>query len=317
MRKKNTSSEATELPTPQMPPALHSGDRVGVAALSGPVDPDRLDAGLAALRELGYEPVEASNLRSRADLFAGDDRERLDAFHTLIDDPDLRAVLFARGGHGVLRLLPHLDWDLVARYPRAYVGYSDLTAFLLHVTQHLGIVTFHGPMVAADFSQGLTERELQSFEDALAGRFPLTYELHPELSSGKSCSGPLLGGCLSLLTSTLGTPWAARLDGALLMFEEIDEPLYRLDRMLTHLHLSGSLEGIEGLVLGHVTYRNAGREDWIRRLSGHFHRPWAAGLEAGHAKLNLTLPLGLTACLDPEAGLLRIDAPLEMERRGY
>ena len=286
---------------------MRPGDRVGVAALSGPIDPARLDAGLLALRELGYEPVEAANLRRRCTLFAGTDEERLDAFHELIDDADLRAVIFARGGHGVLRLLPRLDWDLIARHPRAYVGYSDLTAFLLHVTQALGIVTFHGPMAAADFARGLTPIEIASFQAALGGRFPLSYELDPALAGGAACSGRLLGGCLSLLTATLGTPWAARLEGAIVMLEEIEEPLYRLDRMLTHLRLSGSLEHIEGMVLGHVTFEGACRGDWIRRLAADFDRPWAAGLAAGHARPNLTLPLGLSARLDPTAGRLVIE----------
>ena len=112
---------------PELPPPLQPGDRVGVAALSGTVEIRRLEAGLEALAELGYEPVEAANLRSRSGIFAGSDDERLRAFHDLAADPDLRAIFFTRGGHGLLRILPSMDWQLLARHPRAYVGYSDLT----------------------------------------------------------------------------------------------------------------------------------------------------------------------------------------------
>ena len=125
-----------------LPPAVRPGDRVGVAALSGAVDPERLEAGLEALRQLGFEPLVAANLKSGTGLFAGDDDRRLEGFHDLLAEPRLRAVIFARGGHGVLRLLPRIDWALLARRPLAYVGYSDLTPFLLEVVRRLGVVAF-------------------------------------------------------------------------------------------------------------------------------------------------------------------------------
>ena len=290
---------------PRLPPPVVPGDRVGVAALSGPVRPERLDAGLAALRELGFEPVEATNLRSRtrSGLFAGTDDERLDAFHRLAADPEIKAIVFARGGHGLLRLLPRLDWDLLARHPRAYVGYSDLTPFLLQVVERLSLVSFHGPMVAADLARGLDDGERASFLGALRGDYPA--EIRFERGFGRRCEGVLLGGCLSLLVSTLGTAWAPKLDGAILFFEDLNEPLYRFDRMLTHLGLSGSLTGIQGMIVGHLT--RVGEEDgsagrpWalLREMAKAMGRSLAWGLPAGHAAPNLTLPLGLRARLEP------------------
>ncbi|HEX6864125.1 MAG TPA: LD-carboxypeptidase, partial [Thermoanaerobaculia bacterium] len=131
-----------------LPPPAGPGDRVGVAALSGPVDPAKLEAGISALRGLGFEPVLADNLLSRQGFLAGTDAERLAAFHRLVADPSLTAIFFSRGGYGLMRLLPALDWDLLARHPRAYVGYSDLTPFLLGLVERLGLVSFHGPLVA-------------------------------------------------------------------------------------------------------------------------------------------------------------------------
>ena len=288
---------------PRLPPPAGPGDRVGVAALSGPVDPGRLEAGLAALRRLGFEPVLAANLLSRQGLFAGGDAERLAAFHALAADPDLPVIFFARGGHGVLRLLPALDWDLLRRFPRAYVGYSDLTPFLLEAVRRLGLVAFHGPMVAADLARGLGSEEEESLLAALAGRYPAEQPFSRWLRQG-SASGPLLGGCLSLLTATLGTPFAPDLEGAMLFWEDLNEPSYRVDRMLTHLGLSGNLANIAGMIVGHLADgQKPGSEPpyWPALVGGGvagLSWPLAWGLESGHIAPNRTLPLGLSARLE-------------------
>ena len=293
----------------QLPPPAGPGDRVGVAALSGPVDPGRLEAGVAALRRLGFEPVLADNLLMRDGLFAGSDAERLAAFHRLAADPDLPVILFARGGHGVLRLLPGFDWDLLARRPRAYMGYSDLTPFLLEVVRRLGLVAFHGPMVAADLARGLSPEDEASFLGALAGRdpapLPFTVKIRPGIARGV-----LLGGCLSLLTATLGTPWAPDLAGGVVFWEDVNEPPYKIDRMLTHLVLSDTLENIAGMIVGHLGESpEPGREavDWPAQIAGSLARytwPLGLGLASGHVPPNRTLPLGRMARLNADAGLL-------------
>jgi muramoyltetrapeptide carboxypeptidase len=296
----------------QLPPPVLPGDRVGVAALSGPVDPERLGRGLAALRHLGFEPVPAVNLERREGILAGTDAERLESFHRLAADPSIKAILFARGGWGALRILPAMDWDLLARYPRAYMGYSDLTPFLLQVVHRLGLVAFHGPMVAADLARGLEPAEEASFLDALGGRYPITLPLAPADAWERPAvaRGPLLGGCLSLLVATLGTPYSVPLDGAILFWEDVAEPLYRVDRMLTHLRLSGSLRSISGMLTGHLPWDGSGTdsgENW-RQLAilslGSFPWPVATGLAAGHQAPNLTLPLGFPARLDPTCGVV-------------
>lgn len=295
-----------DLSSVRLPPPVRSGDRVGVAALSGPVDPDRLDRGLAALERLGFEPVPAANLRSRHAFFAGSDDERLAGFHELAADPSVRAVLFARGGHGVLRLLPRIDWDLLARHPRAYVGYSDLTPFLLAVVRRLRLVAFHGPMASADLARGLTGPEESSFLDALAGRVARSLPVAGWLRRA-AAEGPLLGGCLSLLASIQGTPWAPDLAGAILFWEDVDEPGYRLDRMLTHLGLSGNLAGIRGMAIGHCRPSDGGEfGPWLAEALAGYGWPVAWGIEAGHEAPNLTLPLGAPARLDPVTGVLAV-----------
>lgn len=295
-----------------LPPPAGPGDRVGVAALSGPVHPARLEAGLAALRGLGFEPVLADNLSSRHGFFAGSDAERLAAFHRLAADPDLAAIFFARGGHGVLRLLPGLDWDLLRRRPRAYVGYSDLTPFLLAIVRRLGFAAFHGPLVAADLARGLDAGEEESLLGALAGRFPYELPVGAWLREGRNggVSGPLLGGCLSLLTATLGTPFFPDLEGALVFWEDLNEAPYKVDRMLTHLGLSGNLAAIKGMIVGHLGGGEDpgwGPEDWpalVRESLSNFSWPLVWGLESGHFAPNRTLPLGLPARLEAGSGRL-------------
>lgn len=302
-----------------LPPPLLPGDRVGVAALSGKVDPARLEDGLEALAAAGYEPVQATNLRARCGLFAGSDEERLDAFHQLAADDSVNAIIFARGGSGVLRVLPGIDWRLLARRPRAYVGYSDLTPFLMQVIARLGLVTFHGPMVAADFARGLSAAEQESFTQALGGDLPVDLTLRTEASPDSgTVEGPLLGGCLTMLAATLGTPYAPDLSGALLFLEDVGEPLYRFDRMLTHLRLSGSLAHLKAVIAGHLEGEGGDPQaaassevllDQLRREAHGFPWPLAWGLAAGHDRPNLTLPLGLWARLDPAAGRLTIEPP--------
>ena len=304
-----------------LPPPVGAGDRVGVAALSGKVDPARLEAGLEALATLGFEPVEAANLCSECGIFAGSDEDRLEAFHELAADESIAAIVFARGGAGVLRVLPGIDWELLARRPRAYVGYSDLTPFLLQVVARLRLAAFHGPMVAADFARGLSEVEVESFASMLGGRFPAELPLCAEAPSdpaGGPVEGPFLGGCLTMLAATLGTPYAPDLSGALLFLEEVGEPLYRFDRMLTHLRLSGNLTDLKAMIAGYLDGeggdpRSAAASDvlldHLRRETVNDPWPLAWGLAAGHDRPNLTLPLGLEARLDPACGRLTFDSP--------
>ncbi len=307
------------------PPPVRPGDRVGVAALSSAIDPPALARGLDTLRDLGYDPAPASNLASRHGILAGTDDERVAAFHDLIADDSLAAVVFARGGHGLLRILPRLDWDLVARRPRAWVGYSDLTPFLLQVVQRCNLVTFHGPMVGSDLSRGLDAAEAASFRAALTAETPLRYPLR--VLRGADAEGPILGGCLSLLTAVVGTPWATPFDDALLFLEDVNEPLHRVDRMLTHLRLSGTLTGVRGVIAGHFgegweqairDIRSAGAEAgdgdggpgaaWLGETLLSLPGPFATGLPCGHGIPNLTLPLGAHGVLDSSSSELLVEA---------
>jgi muramoyltetrapeptide carboxypeptidase len=275
---------------------------VGVAALSGHADREALELGLEGLRALGFEPVQASNLRSSDGPFAGDDRARLEGFHELVADPDLKAIFFLRGGHGVLRLLDAIDWDLLARHPRAYVGYSDLTPLLLQIVSRLDLVAIHGPMVAVELARGLDPEERENLLTALAGEGSLRYPLAGP-GRGPVVEAPLYGGCLSLLAATAGTEFAAGSHSGILFWEDIDEPFYRIDRMLTQLRLSGSVSTLSGMVIGQSDLQ----PEEFERLQSDFQGAFVAGLSSGHCTPNLPLPLGAMAKLDPSRQLLEIE----------
>jgi muramoyltetrapeptide carboxypeptidase len=319
---------------PRWPPPVRPGARVGVAALSGPVDVLRLEAGLEQLRALGLEPVVAANVRSRHGLFAGPDEARLAGFHELVADPGIEAVFFARGGHGLLRLLPRLDWRALRRRPLALVGYSDLTPLLLEVVTRLGWITFHGPMLATDFATGLTELEATSLLAALAGE--TTVQSLPGVPLGErreQAEGWLLGGCLTLLAATVGTRWRPRLADALLFLEDVGEPAYRLDRMLVQLELAGALEGVRGLLVGHLAppvpwapapgsraeeatpdarlgpLLDSASRDVLQELVRRRSLLAASRLAAGHGRPNLTLPLGAWARLEVSAEQTTLHCP--------
>ncbi len=294
-------------------PAAKPGDRVGIAALSGRIDPDRLTAGVAALKELGFQPVLARNLGPEASLsgrplFAGSDRERLAAFHELAADESVAAIVFARGGYGVPRILEHVDWTLLASRPRPYVGYSDLTPFLLALVSRTGTIAFHGPM-AVDFARGLLPEERRSFLDALAGQLPEPWSLEA-ISAGPSAGRPsaiegrLLGGCLSMLAATVGTGLLPSFRDSILVLEDIDEPEYRIDRMLTQLRTSGQAAGVRAVIAGHFT--NCDARASLIDFADSLGVPLFAGLPAGHQAPNHTLPLGARVSVDVRNATLEV-----------
>lgn len=300
------------------PAALRPGDSVAVVAPSGPVDPGRLDAGLATLRHLGLHPTAFASTHARTDrlgtgYLAGDDVLRAKDLTTALADPAYRAVFCARGGYGAQRVIDLVEWDSVdPEAPRVVVGFSDVTALLEAVTVHLGWVSMFGPMVSGDcFHPGdpsLQELARILFEPDTATT--LTFGAARELIPG-SARGTTHGGTVSLLASSVGTPTSASADGAIVLLEEIDEAPYRLDRLLTQLRRSGYLDGAVGILAGN--FKNCGSAEQIDRLLvdrlESLGVPVLAGADIGHGRSQRTYPLGVRAELDTSAGALRLCTP--------
>jgi muramoyltetrapeptide carboxypeptidase len=231
--------------------------------------------------------------------------ERLEDFHAAFADPAVDAIICSRGGYGSNYLLEQVDVNLVRANPKPFFAYSDMTVLQNALLDRSGLVTFHGPMAAADFHRqdGVDE---ESFETAVTGGMAEIggTEGLRTLRPGR-VSGTLYGGCLSMIVSALGTPFAAETEGKLLFLEDINAKPYQIDRMLRQLILAGKLDGVIGIVFGEMVDCVAPGSDFaileavILRVLDWFEGPIAIGLRSGHvSRANVTLPLGIAAELD-------------------
>lgn len=273
-----------------------AGEPIGVVALSGPVDAEKLQAGIDVLSGWGHPIFQASNLHSEESYLAGGDGERLAGLQKVVDR-GARCLIAARGGYGAARLLPDVDWQHLGDKGVRLVGFSDLTAILNPLACRGGTVQIHGPMVAAGLADQHNARRLLSLlRGELVGeplfRFPEASVVRPGI-----VQGPALGGNLAVLTSLIGTPWEPNFDGSVLFLEEVGEPLYRLDRMLTHLRGSGRLRKVKALIGGTLRgCRPASERSGLWRELLVEAAPSEAAvvvdLPFGHGAANLGFPVG-------------------------
>ena len=288
------------------PASLSPGSRIAVIAPGSSAKTERIDGGIATLKELGFDVVEGTHLRGRApQYFSGTLDERLADFNAAFADPAIDAIICSRGGYGSNYLLEHVDVNVVRANPKPFIAYSDMTVLQNMLLDRAGLVSFHGPMAAADFyrEDGVDD---PSFEAAVTGGMA---EIGPveglrTLRPGR-ISGVLYGGCLSMIVSALGTPFAAETEGKLLFLEDINAKPYQLDRMLRQLILAGKLDGVSGIVFGEMLDcvsqpgDVAMLEARILRVLDWFEGPIAMGLRSGHvSSRNVTLAFGIEAELD-------------------
>ena len=288
------------------PRAILPADTVAVVAPSGPAEPAQVAAGMAVLARLGYVPRLVAPEGSGQPYLAGSDESRVRALEHAFADPDVAAIWCVRGGYGAARTAERLDLELVRRHPKPLIGFSDATALLLAVAP-LG---FHGPVVTQ--LPRLDEASLTHLVDMLAGRAQ-AIPLAPDrvvLSPGVA-DGMLVGGNLSVLCSLIGTPILPDLGGTLLFLEDVGEPVYRLDRMLTQLRMAGVLAGVRGLVFGQFTEIKdpRGLDELLGEAASWIRGPAVRGLPCGHGTANVTLPVGCLARLDTAADHLVLLEP--------
>ncbi|HVH12399.1 MAG TPA: LD-carboxypeptidase, partial [Longimicrobium sp.] len=222
------------------PPALAPGSRVALVAAAGPIPEGGVDRAIDRVRTLGWEPVAGRYCRGRRGYLSGSDAERAADLNDALRDPAIDGVWFLRGGYGTMRILDAVDWPALARHPKPLIGYSDNTAVHL-AANAVGVVAFHGPHPHTpefpDFARDALLRVIASPEPAGELPFPAGAS-RAEALAGGAAEGPLVGGNLSLLSATMGTPYAVQPEGAILFLEEVGEHPYRLDRMLSHLRLA-------------------------------------------------------------------------------
>lgn len=283
-------------------PPLSPNDSVAVVAPAGPFDRESFQVGVQVLARR-YRPSFDDGLFSATRYLAGDDARRGAELQRALDDDSVRAVFAARGGYGVMRLLPGLRFD--GRRPKPLVGFSDLTA--LHAAaQRAGWRSLHAPVLTQLGRQAADVQE-RLFALLESPQVPSLHGTAPWVEG--VAQGPLVGGNLSVLTRLLGTPWMPKLEGAVLLLEDVGEKPYRLDRMWTHLKLSGLLDQVAGIALGEFTgcdeaTAGYGSAEVLRELATALGKPCAAGFPIGHGAVNQPVPLGARVRLDATAARL-------------
>jgi muramoyltetrapeptide carboxypeptidase len=291
-----------------VPEPLCRGDTVGVVAACGPVDRDLLNRGISFFESRGLRVLLGRHTLERNGYLAGSDEQRCADLNWILREPEVRAVLFARGGYGIMRILETIDREALIRQPRLLLGMSDLTALELSLFSREGLVTLSGPMIAGQIGDGLDRLSEQWLDRALTepldGRdlFAGLGQTVQVLRHGRA-HGHLLGGCLSLVTALLGTTHCPEYVGAILFLEDVSEPLYRIDRMLFQLKLAGVLGKVGGVVLGH--FIGAQSEDLrketerlVLELTTDNRVPVVSRFPYGHVLPNLTIPHGAPVELD-------------------
>ncbi len=289
------------------PPALRLGDTIGIVAPASNIKRADLDRGCEALRRAGYRPFYFDSILEQDLYFAGTLDRRVRELEEMFVRDDVRAIVCARGGYGANYLLQALDLEKIKTHPKIFLGYSDVTALLTYFADAAGLVTFHGPMVAKDWTHedGV---EINSWQAALSDAAP--WELNLQDASGVSAlvegsaEGILYGGCLSLLVASLGTPYEIHTSGTILFLEDFAAKPYQVDRMLMQLKLAGKFNGVQGIVFGEMLdcVQTASQgyklEDVVMRIVGDLGLPVAYGVPSGHVtSRNITLPIGVRAGL--------------------
>jgi muramoyltetrapeptide carboxypeptidase len=275
-----------------LPPAAH----IAILAASGPSERIRIEEGARALEQRGHRVTIAANIdRRHRGYLAGTDDERAKELNRAFRSEEYDAFVFARGGYGAMRILDRIDYDAVAANPRPVVGFSDITALHQALARHSGVAGFHGPMINLDFRNGLSPDVDEWFWSMLTGAAPLVrpFDLDDVVIHGEA-EGELFGGCLALTQALIGTPYDYWVDGGIWFWEDVDEPVYRVDRMLTHLRLSGRMHGLRGVVIGQL--KDCGNDaemlDFLREFFEPLRIPVVRNLPIGHHGNNLLMPVG-------------------------
>jgi muramoyltetrapeptide carboxypeptidase len=302
------------------PKALCTGDTVGIIAPASPLDREYVDQAVALFQGFGYQTKLGESVYQSYGYLSGSDACRATDVEQMFADSTVKAIICIRGGYGATRILDLLDYDMIQKNPKIFVGYSDITALHLALQKKAGLVTFQGPVMGElatsydPFSwyilfQHITESKAFGVYREPADMFQFT------ITDGMA-EGVLVGGNLSLLTSTLGTPYEIDTKGKIWLIEDVDEQPYRIDRMLTQLRSAGKLQEANGIIFTDFANCEPVRPDKSLTVPQILHDivkplgiPSYYGLKAGHCSPNVTIPLGIHAKMDATAGSLEILEP--------
>ena len=288
------------------PSPLCIGDTVGLIAPSSPINPENLLPCIHMITSLGYQvELGKSCTESLHGYLAGTDEIRANDINNMFSDPKIKAIFSLRGGYGSTRILQLLDYPMIRKHPKLFVGYSDITSFHLAFYTLCHLVTFHGPMVSSNMIEDFDEYTKDSFLKAIS--MPNTFHFHNPVNQpinylieGKTC-GRIVGGCLSLVSPSIGTFYQPDFCGKILFLEDVEESLPRCDKLMQHLIHSGILDQVNGILLGNFLGCDNPKDpsytirDYLDDLFQGYKKPVVYGLQSGHDKPMGTIPLG-TMC---------------------
>ncbi len=320
-----TSGQTTSLETVR-PPRLAPGDTIGIVSPAGITwDPDRLAIFEESLAAMSFRTVVGEHAMDRWGYLAGSDEHRASEINAMFADPGVKGVFALAGGWGTARLLPHIDYDLARQNPKVVLGFSDITSILIALYAKSGLVTFHGPTGNSTWNQFtagyvrrvLMDAEAVSFANPVAAGDTLTVtENRIHTIRGGRARGVLVGGNLTVLTSIVGSEFLPEWEGCILFLEDVDEDIYRVDRMLTQLKLAGILAQLSGVVFGRCSDCDPGSgygSFTLKEILDHHFGPLGVpafyGSMIGHIRDKFTIPVGVEAEVDADDGTIQLLAP--------
>lgn len=299
------------------PQRLKKGDIVGVIAPASPPDLEDLERGIRVLESMGLKVVLGKHIEKEVGYLAGSDYERLEDFHSMFKNNEIKAILCARGGYGSARIASFIDYELIKKNPKIFLGFSDITFLHIAIGRETGLTTFHGPMVCSTLGQQEMDPWSNYFFQSLfePQKTIYTEKIAPLKTMVEGiATGPVIGGNLTLLTSTLGTQFELETTGKLLVIEEIEEEPRAVDRMLNQLYMAGKLEHVSGLLIGdfHDCLPKHEMSLSLDEVLNHYvnlvRKPTLQGFKIGHCTPNILIPLGVTATINTFQKSLEIEA---------
>ena len=292
------------------PKPLQQGDSVAIIAPASPCDKKLIDKCIASLNELGLKVVIGESCISEHGFLSGTDDIRANDINCMFADKNIKGIFALRGGYGCARLLDLLDFKLIKKNPKIFIGYSDITALHIAINQKSKLITYHGPMISTELIKGLDEYSADYYKKFIFGNEKVEELFNPEgntleVINNGIASGQLTGGNLSLICSSLGTKYEINTKNKILFLEEVEEVPYKVDRMLTHLKQSGKLKDVNGIILGAFTNciapnnkKSLSLQEVFNKIILPLKKPTISNLVCGHCLPTLTLPLGEKVLLD-------------------
>ena len=286
------------------PKPLKKGDKIALIGASSPIAQDRIEPSIKAMEELGFEVVLGESVRGYHGFLSGSDELRAKDINNMFEDKTIRGIFAIRGGYGAARLLNMLDYDLIMKNPKIFAGYSDVTILHNVFNERCKLITFHTPMASTEFYKGVDDYTMNYFKKNIFSDEPLGILENPigqeikTLVSGKA-KGKIVGGNLSLIASSMGTPYELDTKGKILFLEDVDEHPYKIDRMLLQLKQCGKFKDAEGIILGAWTNCEPRKDENSLSLMEIFEEliipentPTIYNLACGHCLPTISIPLG-------------------------